>query len=147
MFSSHKIITLTIGIFAALVLFGVSHQATLAALIGCRSDPIIVLSNGTLVDVSADVDTTLWNVTEVHYTVHVPAGTKPVLIIRTKAWLTSQETFSIYSDNAANAYSSSTMVQANTSNTAVTASMLVNLDYRQASGVTGQTLNINLSDN
>lgn len=132
---------------AALWLFGMSRQPAFAALVECRGDPIVVLSDGTLVDVSANIDTLLWNVKQVHYTLHIPEGLRPVLIIRTKAWLTSQESFTIYSDNSEHAYSSSTTVQTNTSNTAVTASMLVNLGYGQANGVTGQTLNIDLTDN
>lgn len=132
---------------AALLLFGVSRQPAFAALVECRGDPVVVLSDGTLVDVSATIDTPLWNVKQVHYTLHIPRGLSPTFIIRTKAWLTSQESFTIYSDNAAHAYSSATTVQTQTSDIAVTASMLVNLGYGQRDGVTGQTLKIDLTDN
>ena len=37
----------------------------------------MVLSDGTIVHVSAEIDTLLWNVTEVHYTLHVPSGLSP----------------------------------------------------------------------
>ena len=145
--SPSKPATLLIGILAAVLLFGFSHQVTFARLLECRSDPVVLLSDGTLVDVSADIDTLLLNVTEVHYTLHIPQGLSPILVIRTKAWLTSTETFSFYADQAAHQYSSSTIVQTRSGNTDVTADMLVNLGYGQANGMTGQILNINLTDN
>jgi hypothetical protein len=148
MFTSHfKLATMLFGIIAAISLFGFSQQVTFARLLECRSDPVVVLSDGTIVDVSADIDTLLWNVTEVHYTLHIPQGLSPVSVVRTKAWLTSTETFSFYADQSADHYSSSTLVQTKSGNSAVTANMLVNLGSGQASGYTGQLLNISLTDN
>ena len=142
--STHS--TLVLGILAALVLFGVSHQVSFARLVACRSDPVVVLSDGTVVDLSADIDTLLWNVTEVHYTLHVPQGLSPVVVLHTPTWLTSQETFTIYSDNAPDIYSSSTTVQTRGGSTDVTAHLLVNLATGDASGTTGQKLKIELRD-
>lgn len=148
MFTSRfKLATVLVAVTSAILLFSFSHQVTLARLLECRSDPLVVLSDGTIVDVSADIDTLLLNVTEVHYTLHIPQGLSPVLVIRTKAWLTSTETFSFYADQPADQYSSSTIVQTTSGNTAVTANMLVNLGHGQASGYTGQSLNISLTDN
>jgi hypothetical protein len=134
-------------IVAALVLFGLAQESAVAKLVACRSDPLVVLSNGTIVDVSADIETLLWNVTEVHYTLNIPEGLHPVLIVHTPTWLTSKETFTITADQPANQYTSSTTVHTRTNNVGVTAHMLVNLGYGSASGVNGQTLTINLSSN
>lgn len=133
---------------AAIVLFGLYQQSSFAKLIACRSDPVVILSDGTIIDVSADIDTLLWNVTEVHYTLNIPAGTSPLVIIHTPAWLTSTETFTITADQEPHRYTSSTQVRIRGgSSVQVNAHMLVNLGYGTASGVTGQVLHIGLWDN
>src|SRR5215212_8296117 len=52
-----------------------------AAVGGCRSDPIVILSDGTILDVSADIGTDVSNVREIHYVVHGPRGVKLVSVI------------------------------------------------------------------
>ena len=37
-----------------------------AAAAGCRSDPVVVLSDGTILDISAAIDTDVSNVREIH---------------------------------------------------------------------------------
>lgn len=142
----YQALTFITAFIAAIVLLLLSHQESLARLIACRSDPVIVLSDGTIVDISADIDTMLWNVTEVHYTLHVPEGLSPLLVVHTPTWLTSTEIFSIYSDNDSNQYTSTTTVRTRGANVHVNAHMLVDLGYGDANGVTGQALKIDLKD-
>ncbi len=111
-----------------------------AKMIFCRSDPIVVLSNGTVLDLSADLTTLLFNVEEVHYMLHVPVGVKPVLVIHTPAWLTSQETFSFVADQRPGHYAASALGRTRYGNATVTTHFTlltllnVKLDYASASG-------------
>lgn len=131
----------------AVLLTGLVRTPALAKLVSCRSDPVVVLSDGTIVDVSADIETLPFRVTEVHYTLHIPEGLTPILIIHTPTWLTTTETFTIFSDMPPNRYSSETTVSTVSSNIGVTARMLVNLGTGKAQGFSGQALRIELADN
>ena len=138
---------LVLASLCAVILTGLSQTAAFAKLVACRSDPLVLLSDGTLVDVSADIETLPFRVTEVHYTLHIPEGLTPILVVHTPTWLTTTETFTIFSDMPANRYSSETTVSTLASSVGVTARMLVNLGTGQASGVSGQSLRIDLADN
>lgn len=96
-----------------------------AKLLFCRSDPVVILSNGTILDLSADVGTLLFNVREVHYVLHVPVGVYPILTIHTPAWLTSQETFAVIADQQPDSYSATAVVRTRVGNASVTTNLLV----------------------
>ena len=49
-----------------------------AALAGCRADPLFLLSDGTILDVSVAIDTDVKNVDVIQYVVHGPRGTRLV---------------------------------------------------------------------
>ena len=119
-------------------------QSAAAALISCRSDPLILLSDGTIVDISADIDTLLWNVTEVEYVLHIPAGLQVVLAVSTPSWPTTLEHFVVYADRAPGEFVSTTTVHTRNSSVNVTAHMLVNLNADSKSGVSSQPLTITL---
>ena len=124
----------------ALALLLVIPTIAQAKMIFCRSDPVVVLSNGTVLDLSADLTTLLFNVEEVHYELHIPVGVKPILVIHTPAWLTSQETFSYYADQAPGHYVTSAQGRTRYGDATVTTNLLlltllnVKLDYAAASG-------------
>ena len=40
----------------------------------CRTNPVVVLTNGTVIDLGADIGTGLLNLNHVTYTLHVPRG-------------------------------------------------------------------------
>src|SRR5262245_35863040 len=54
-----------------------------AALDGCRADPVIYLSDGTALDVTADISTSAANITGIAYTLHVPKGLRAILYVAT----------------------------------------------------------------
>lgn len=142
---SHFFIRLLAIVLAFSVCVAVSAQKTaVASLISCRSDPLVILSNGTVLDISADIDTLLTNVEEVHYTLHIPTGLSVVAALSTPNWPTTVETFTVYADQSAGKYSTTTTVETTTSNTAVTANFLVNLTYRTTSGFNGQALTVSI---
>lgn len=123
-----------------------------AARLRCRSDPVVVLSNGMVLDISTDIGALLWNVQEVHYTLHVPEGVSAVLVVQTPTWITSRETFTLIDDQAPGQYETSAIAYTTTNNASVTLNALllsvngVRLDYRSANGVEGETITLDLSE-
>ncbi|MCI0393511.1 MAG: hypothetical protein L0322_01050 [Chloroflexi bacterium] len=123
-------------------------QSAHAIWIRCRSDPLVILSNGMVLDLSADINTWLWNVEEVDYVLHVPAGVSLVASIGTPTWLTSQETFTLYADSPPGEYHTETIVHTTQGSVAVTAHTIlisalgIHLDSGSASGLVDQILHV-----
>ena len=109
-----QVLVVFLAIFALL-------PATAHAWLLCRSDPIVILSNGVTLDLGADISTMPWQVQEVHYELHVPRGVSLVLAIHTPAWLTSQETFNLVADQAPAQYGVITTVKTSEGDAHVTA--------------------------
>jgi hypothetical protein len=101
---------------AAFILPGVVNAGLL-----CRSDPVVILSNGVTLDIGANINVLPWQVKEVHYELHIPNGVSLVLAIHTPAWLTSQETFSVFSDQVSGQYEVVTTVTTSLGNATVVA--------------------------
>jgi hypothetical protein len=108
----------------------------------CRSDPVVVLSNGTLIDLSADVEAMLWEIASVNYTLHVPRGLRAILVVRTPNWPGTKETFRIVDDQPPKTFDSTTTVFTKRRGVGVTANLLVNLKYAAARGWDGQPLRV-----
>ncbi|MBC7811746.1 MAG: hypothetical protein H7175_11395 [Burkholderiales bacterium] len=102
-------------------------------------------------DISADIGTLLWNVQEVHYTLHVPEGVRAILVVQTPTWITSRETFTLIDDLAPGQYETSAIAYTRSGNASVTLNALLlsvnglRLDYRSADGVERQTITLDLS--
>jgi hypothetical protein len=123
-----------------------------AAVGGCRSDPIVVLSDGTILDVSADIGTAVSNVREIHYVVHGPSGVKLVAAISTPTLgFQGKESFTYYADAAPNQYITETLVQTTYNQVSVTAHTtfanvtlglndLLTLQYKPINGFNNQIL-------
>jgi hypothetical protein len=120
-----------------------SAVSTEASLLRCKSDPIVLLSDGTEVDLSADIDTLPWNVTNVDYTLRVPKGLNTLLVIRTPVWLTTVERFTITADQPTGRYDATAQVKTRTKgDVRVTANLLVRLTFASAVGMTNQRLRV-----
>lgn len=115
-----------------------------ARLAVCRSDPLVLLSDGTVIDISADIGALLFDVTEVHYVLHIPEGLDVVVAVSTPNWPTTIERFTVYADNPPGTFTSTTTVFTRRSNTFVTANFLVNSIYRTLDGVSGEGLTIEI---
>ena len=115
-----------------------------AAALRCRSDPTILLSDGTVIDVSADIGTGIWNVTSVSYTVQIPIGLVAVAVIRTPDWPTTKEFFAISSDSCPGVFGATTVVRTASNPVEVTATELVttllSVGSASTSGKNGQKL-------
>jgi hypothetical protein len=112
---------------AALVLLitGTCVWPANSASLRCRSDPAVLLSDGTLLDLSADVDAMLWDITSVEYIIHVPATTKALAVIPTPNWPGTLEKIVVLSDMPARTYDTQTTIRTRQATTAVRANLLV----------------------
>jgi len=135
-------------LWTALLALGAGPRTAEAS--GCRTDPIIVLSNGAQLQMDATISTTYSNVQSVVYTVHAPRYSAPLLIIYTDNPLRYVESVRWVADGPSNFYTIDTVVTTNQGNTSVTTTsalvsvLRLTLDSDQASGVERQHLGMDL---
>jgi hypothetical protein len=93
-----------------------------AALAGCRADPLFLLSDGTILDVSVAIDTDVKNVDVIQYVVHGPRGTRLVAAISTPTiGFEGLERVRYVADQAPNRFVTDTLVQTSTDSVPVEA--------------------------
>src|SRR5262245_55676953 len=88
---------------------------------GCRTAPVIILSNGAIFDMRATIGTSLPNVQHVTYTLHAPQGTWVMAAISTPNWPTTTESFAFFADAAPGEYTTDTIVYTANTNVSVQA--------------------------
>jgi hypothetical protein len=98
-----------------------AHSPAAQAYDFCRSDPAVLLSDGTTVDLSADIADSLADVQGVSYTLHIPAGTRVLAWAGTDGLMGLRESFQARTDAAPGTYASVTTVTTATPHIAVTA--------------------------
>ncbi len=96
-----------------------------AEISGCGSDPVVLLSNGVAVDLSAAIDDVATDVQQVAYTLHAPVGTRVVGWQISDGPLGPKETLQFYADNAPNTYGTTTVVYTLTPHISATATTQV----------------------
>jgi len=150
--SLKHLITLAGLLLVGLAFGGPLSQTTEAAISGCRADPIVMLSDGTVLDVTADIGTSVSNVTEIHYVVHGPQGVRLIASISTPTLgFTGKETFTYYDDALAKQYITETLVRTTRDKVSVTALTtfakatiglqdLLSLQYEPITGFNNQIL-------
>ncbi|HMO59169.1 MAG TPA: hypothetical protein PKC19_17580 [Roseiflexaceae bacterium] len=123
-----------------------------AALRGCRSDPVVILSDGTILDVQAEIGTSVSNVREIHYVVHGPPGVSLVAAISTPTiGFTGKETFTYYADSRPGVYVTETLVHTSINGVPVTShttfakttifsGISLWVEYAPVKGFNGETL-------
>ena len=148
---SSRRIFFSVAVIAVFVLSAVNVRSALAGWLNCRSDPVVILSNGVTMDISADISTWPWRVQRVDYILHAPADVELVLAVGTPTWLTSQETFTYSADQEAGEYHIETIVHTNQGNASVTANTILlsalglQLDGESVPGSEGQVLHAYLT--
>jgi hypothetical protein len=98
---------------AALVILVSTTRAPVAyaALGGCRTDPVVILSDGTILDVSVEIDVSVSNVETIQYVVHGPRGVRLVAAISTPTiGFNGKELFTYVEDAGPNQYITDTFV-------------------------------------
>jgi hypothetical protein len=124
-----------------------------AAVKGCRSDPVVILSDGTVLDIQVAVGTHVSNVKEIRYVVHGPPGVWLVAAIRTPMLgFTGKETFVYYADSEPHTYVTEALVKTTDNFVPVTAYTtfaatalldggdLLSVQYRPISGFNNEVL-------
>ena len=135
----------TAALSTALLAHSLIAPDALAHVGGCRSDPIVTLSNGNMLDLSAVVSDTATDVQQVSYTLHAPAGTSVTREVDTSA-LGPNDTFQFNADEPPRTYGAGTKVTTLTPQIPVAAkTVLVSakgkvLSTAAASGQSGQML-------
>ena len=111
------------ALLAAALLAGVAPASRVHATIGgCAGDPIVTLSNGTSVDLSATVADDLSDVAQIVYTLHAPAGSSVTSVTS----IGPKEVLRFVADNPPGVYDSATRVSTYTAaGVAVTATTTV----------------------
>jgi hypothetical protein len=153
MFTAHRTRHMLLGaalLSASLLARSLVAPDTHAAISGCRSDPVVTLSNGYVFDLSAVVSDTYDDVQLVSYTLHAPVGTRVTSEVDTSV-LGPKDTFQFYADEPPNTYSAGTKVTTGTPQMPAAATTdLVSLtgtvlSTASASGQSPQTLWMNVS--
>ncbi len=88
-----------VALAAALVASAPRAVTPAHAAVGCRSDPIVVLSNGVVLDLSATLDADVSQVQEIHYKLHGPHGLSVVRAISTDGAVRYKEHFEFKDDS------------------------------------------------
>ena len=125
-------------------LFAMTAPAYAAASV-CRTDPIVILTDGTIIDISASIDSPLFTLQHVTYTLHAPVGSRVLLVLRTPNLPRTTESFEFYADGPPDQIQTDTLVTTSTSNVGVTATMLVGLRMQSISGEANEHLVVQLS--
>lgn len=124
------------------------QQSVYATLAACRSDPIVLLSNGAVLDLSATISDHASDVNRIVYVLHGPAGTTPLAVIHTNAELARREQFTYHADQPAQTYTIDTYVATGAGSVPVTAAALASslpaLGTVSTSGYSGQDLHLHL---
>jgi hypothetical protein len=122
-----------------LALFSRMAPATHAAIGGCRSDPVVILSNGNTLHLSTVINDTATDVQQVNYTLHAPVGTW-ITGVADASVLDLKETLRFYADNPPNTYSVASKVNALTPRIRVTTTMdVVTMNGVSTASVSGQS--------
>ena len=113
---------------------------------GCRTDPIVLLSNGTMVALTATIQDDPTDIRGITYRLHVPSGVSADMVVYTGGALQGIEAVDVVADNAAGAYDTDTLVSTAASDIPVTATMMTSgAGSASISGSSGQTLHLHLS--
>lgn len=139
-------------VLAGMALSSTHAPVAQATIFGCRTDPVVVLSDGTVLDVTVAIDTDVSNVQEIRYIVHGPPNVQLVAAISTPTLgFAGKETFTYYADAEPYQYVTETLVQTIPDRVGVTSyttfakvelvnGTSVNLQYKPVTGFNGQVL-------
>jgi hypothetical protein len=120
-------------------LFSRTAPASHAAIGGCRSDPVVILSNGNTLHLRTVINDTTTDVQQVSYTLHAPVGTWITGVADTSD-LDLKETLRFYADNPPSTYRVAAKVKTLTPRIRVTATMdVVTINGASTASASGQS--------
>jgi hypothetical protein len=116
---------------------GLLPATALGRVVTCRTDPLVLLSDNTVVQMTATISTHGHNLRRITYVLHAPAGTTVERITYTGDRRISQlEEVILLADTLAEHYATETVVTAASPHVAVTARTLIG---KHAASVTGES--------
>ncbi|MBV9281166.1 MAG: hypothetical protein JOZ41_13880 [Chloroflexi bacterium] len=111
----------------------------------CITDPVVLLSNGTMVDITAMIADQAADVKHVAYTLDAPAGTSVVAVMHSPGSIATVESFQFRADNGPGRYDSTALVTTGASGVPVTLMAAGSgLGSGSATGTSGQSLAVHL---
>ncbi len=102
----------------------------------CATDPLVFLSNGDWVQITARIQTDASNVRQVSYTLHAPSGVTVSRIVYTGGVFAHKETFAFLNDSDSDHYETDTIVTAHVSGIKVTTTTALRA-YQVSNSVSG----------
>ena len=138
---------LILVVLLAGVPFQSAAASSAAALRTCRTDPIVFLSDGHKVSLSATMATDAANVRLIKYNLHVPSGARVTKVVFTGGDFSRKEMVMVWFDQLQGAYMSETVVHTNQGIVDVSATTMLLVGVADTvSGRSGDTLKIVLRD-
>ena len=143
-FVSRKVFVVMILV---ILLAGLPVQTASAALRTCRTDPIVFLSDGHKVSLSATVATDAANVRQIRYTLHIPSGVSVAGMVFTGGDFARKEMVMVWPDLPQGIYQSETVVHTNMGVVDVSATTMLMVGVADtAQGRSGDVLKVELRD-
>jgi hypothetical protein len=122
-------------------------QGALASIGSCRTDPMLMFSNGTVIKLETRIGDSSSDVQQIIYTVNAPAGTTVTNIVYTGGELKDRESVQVQTSNSANSYDTSTQVFTGQSGVSVTAETKIpSVANGSATGFAGDTLLVHIGN-
>jgi len=143
---SHRALIAFVLLSAGLL---VPHGAS-AAISYCRTDPIVYLSNGMKLDLTAQFSARASDLRGISYTIHTPAGVSVDKVVYTRGALGHLESLNVVADNQTPTYDTSTVVSTSTPGDSADATTRLldqttsAQDSGEAVGQTNQSLRVHL---
>jgi hypothetical protein len=146
-FSKNILNRVILIIILVVLLAGMQFQSASAALRTCRTDPIVFLSDGHKVSLSATMATDAANVSQIKYTLHVPSGVRVTGMVFTGGDFARKEMVMVWADLPPGLYKSETVVHTHQGIVDVSATTMLLVGVSDtAYGRSGDSLRIELSD-
>jgi hypothetical protein len=120
-------------------------QPASAAIRTCRADPILLLSNGEILQTDATIQTDVANVQEVRYRLHLPQGVRVIAVIHTPSRIRDKEVVEFVDDLPPYHYTTVTTIRTTMPNVLSEANTRVLFRTGSATGFSGQPLTIRIS--
>jgi len=127
-----------VAVFISII---VAPGATHAHVTGCRTDPLVTLTNLTQITLNEQIGDASTDVTGINYVLHVPKGVRVLTVIYYGAVPARLQTLTTVSDEPPGVYDDYTTVYTATSPVTVTAYLSTDVLFgTYASGYNGQAL-------
>ena len=134
-----------LAISAALAVVMLQVMGASAQAVTCRTDPAVLLSNGTTITLYENITDSATDVTSIKYALHVPVGVKALSIIYYGPVPASAQSLTLYQDENPGNYDGYATVYTKTSSIPVTAYASADVVVScQTAGHSGQLLHSHL---